>query len=172
MKHLLTLGSFAVALFATSCEQQDREENVSAQDRTFVNEITLSNRTEIVLSNMALTRATNDSVRMYAQMMIADHTNAENELKDLVDDLDIDLPADSLNAMGATMRTTLMGLTGRAFDSAYISGQVPAHQASLQIAENEINTGTNGQLRNYATSKQPVIRMHLTLAETIAARFK
>ncbi|OLY92398.1 putative membrane protein [Cnuella takakiae] len=173
MKHFLTIGALSLGLLLTACEKADNDEdNVSAQDRNFVAEMTLSNRTEIALSNMALNMATNDSVRQFAQQMITEHTAADAQLADIADDLDIDLPADSLNAMGTTMRTTLMGLSGRAFDSAYITGQVPAHQASLAIAQTEINAGTSGQLRTFATDMAPKIQMHLAMADSISTRFR
>lgn len=172
MKHFLTIGVLSLGLLITSCDKEDDDENVSAQDRNFVAEMTLSNRTEIALSNMALTMATSDSVRQFAQMMVTEHTAADAQLADIADDLDVDLPADSLNAMGQTMRTTLMGLSGRAFDSAYITGQVPAHQASLAIAQTEANAGSNGQLRDFANTMVPKIQMHLGMADTLSVSFR
>lgn len=161
-----------MACLFTACEKSEGTDNLSYQDRNFVNEMALSNRTEIVLSNLALSRATDPSVRMYAELMVADHTTADAELLNLAEDLDIQVTADSLNPMGAAMRATLESLEGRAFDSAYITGQVPAHQLSLNIAQTEASTGINPQLKNFAASKIPVITMHLNMADTMSVRFR
>lgn len=172
MKHLLTVGTIAMACLFTACEKSDGTDNLSAQDRNFVNEMALSNRTEISLSNLALARATDPSVRMYAEMMVADHTTADAELLNIADDLDIRVTTDSLNPMGAAMRATLETLSGRSFDSAYITGQVPGHQLSLTIAQNEAANGINPQLKNFAAAKIPVITMHLNMADTMSVRFR
>lgn len=172
MKHLLTLGSLTVAMFIVSCEKDEDNDNVSEQDRNFVVQMSLSNRTEIALGNLAASRATNDSVRMYAQMMVTEHTSADSTLQNFAKDLSIDLPADSLDANGTAIRTTLMSLSGRAFDSAYITSQVPAHQMTLNIAQAEANTGTNSQLRGFANSMVPSIQAHLAQADTLSARFR
>lgn len=172
MKKFWNIGAAAVVLLVASCEKSEDSDNVSAQDRNFVTQMSLSNRTEISLGQLAASMATNDSVRMYAQMMVAEHTMADSTLGLLASDLEITVPADSLDANGMTLRSTLMTLSGRAFDSAYITSQVPAHQMALNIAQTEINTGTNGELRDFANRMSPNIQAHLTLADSISARFR
>jgi putative membrane protein len=172
MKNLLTLGGLAASLFMISCENTDTDENIGAQDREFVNQITLSNRSEIALGNLALAMATDPSVRSYAQMMVADHTAAENDLKQITNDLGLGMPMDSLTPMAQMTRMQLMSLTGTQFDSAYIVSQVPMHDSSRIIVQTQANTGANGPLRNYATMLLPKIEMHRNMADTMATRFR
>jgi putative membrane protein len=172
MKHLFTVGALAAALLFSACEKDDDDDNVSAQDRSFVRQMALSNRTEIALGSLAAAKATNDSVRMYAQMMVMEHTTADSTLGLLAGSLGISVPPDSLAAASEALRTAMMGLTGRDFDSAYIGSQIPGHQTALTIAQTETNAGTNAQLRSFAESMTPKIQQHLVLADTIANRFK
>ena len=176
MKSLLATGSLAAVLFLVSCDKNNdnnnNNENTSAQDKSFVNDITLSNRSEISLANLALAKATDTSVRNYAQMMIMDHTQAESNLRSITDSLKLTLPTDSLNAMADSLRPVLQGLSGVRFDSAYIASQVPAHQKAITTVQTEVNSGTNSALMNYASSILPKIQMHLTKADSIAAKFR
>lgn len=172
MKHLLTLGGLAASMFMISCDRNDSDENINAQDRNFVNQITLSNRTEIALSNMAMTMATDPSVRNYAQMMVTEHTAAENDLRATTDNLGIALASDSLNMMGTQMRTMLMGMSGRQFDSAYIVGQIALHDSTRMILQMQANSGASGPLRTYANNLLPRVDMHRMMADTMATRFR
>lgn len=172
MKHLLAFSSLAAVLVLTSCDKDDDDDNVNAQDRNFTTEFSLANKSEISLANLALARATDSSVINYAQMMITEHTDAERELRDIADDLDINLSSDSLNAMAAALKPVLEGLSGQSFDSAYIVSQLPAHEAARSLVQGQIDSGANNQLRNYAGKLLPKIQMHHTAADTIAARFR
>lgn len=172
MKNLLALGGLAVTMLFASCTKDENDDNISGQDKAFVRDITLSNRSEIALANLALSKATDASVRNYAQMMITDHTMAETQLNEIANNIGIERPADSLNAMAASLRPVLMGLMGKSFDSAYIVSQVPAHEMARNLTQEETRSGTNDQLRNYAQMMLPKIQMHLTMADTISARLR
>lgn len=171
MKRMLALCGLTAAILMTSCDQDDDDNNVSAQDKSFVNELAISNRTEIIMGNLALAKATDDSIIDYAQMMVDEHTAAETELKTLAADLDIAVTTDSLDATNQAMRTMLMSLSGNSFDSAYIYGQVSGHQKTVIIVQTEIDGGTNSSLRNFATTMLPKIQTHLALADTISQRY-
>jgi putative membrane protein len=172
MKHLLTLGGLAASIFMISCEKNDSDENIGGQDRNFVNQITLSNRSEIALGNLALAMATDSSVRNYAQMMVTEHTAAEQNLMQITGDLELTLPTDSLTQMASEMRTTLMGLEGVQFDSAYIVSQIPAHDSARVVVQAQASSGASGPLRNYANTLLPSIESHRMMADTIATRFR
>jgi putative membrane protein len=172
MKNLLAFGGLAVCMLAASCMKDENDDNVTAQDKAFVREITLSNRSEISLANLALAKATDASVRNYAQMMITDHTMAETQLNEIAGRAGMSRATDSLNAMASSLRPVLMGLSGRSFDSAYIVSQIPAHQMARTINEEETRSGNNEELRNYAQMMLPKIQTHLIMADTIAARLR
>ena len=164
-------GTIAASVLFTACEKDENEDDINEQDRNFTVQASFSNRAEIEMGNIALQRASDASVRTYAQLMIREHTSAQNELLDIRDDLDMDVRLnDSLPASLIAMRNTMAALSGRRFDSAYMVSQVMAHQMSRLIFETETTTGSNGRVVAYANKYLPNIRMHFMMADTIAAR--
>jgi putative membrane protein len=169
LKNVWLAGTFAAALAFTACEKNENEETANAQDRTFVLQASQSNRSEIELSQMALTHGADSSVKAYAQTMVDHHTMAENDLKDVADDIDLDVNlTDTLTPDQVALRNRLMGLNGMAFDTAYINGQVMSHQKTLTIFDAQLSGGMNAKVRQYATDKRPAIQMHLTMADSLA----
>ena len=168
LKHVLLASTFATAIFLTACDKEDDTADVTAQDETFSVKASQSNRAEIELSTMAITKATNNGVRTFAQQMITDHTAAQADLVNTVNGLDTDINlSDSLDAEQMAMRTMLQSLSGPAFDSAYIDGQVKSHTKTLGIFDTEISAGQNAQVKGYASDKRPNIAMHLEMADSL-----
>jgi putative membrane protein len=170
LKNVWLAGLFATGLVFTACEKdKENDETANAQDKTFALQASQSNRSEIQLSQMALTQAASDGIKTYAQTMITHHTMAETELQDIVDDIDLDVNlTDTLAPDQVALRNRLMGLTGAAFDSVYINGQVMSHQKTLTIFDAQLSGGTNAKVRQYATEKRPAIQMHLDMADSLA----
>jgi len=174
LKSVYLGGAFAVTLLFAACKKDEDNKTtdvVNTQDSTFLLQASQSNQAEIALGTMALTKATNDSVRNFAQMMISDHTAAQSDLVSVVNNISSNVNlSDSLSADQIAMRDSLQQLSGNSFDSAYIAGQVRAHQQTLQAFDAEIGNGSNTRVKAYATDKRPTIEAHLNLADSIFAR--
>lgn len=168
LKSIYLTSFFATALFFTACDKENDENEVNAQDETFISGASKSNRSEIELSTIALQKGTNTGVKAYAQMMITEHTTAHTELQSIVGNLDTDVHLnDSLDADQIAMRNQLQALSGTAFDSAYIAGQVTGHQKTLGIFDAEIAGGENTQVEGYAIKYRPGIENHYNMADSI-----
>src|SRR5206468_3368718 len=100
----------------------------------------------------------------------ADHTAAQASLKNIAAKYGLTAP-DSVDAAHAAEAAQLALLTGRAFDSAYIHGQVTDHQATIQLFQTETNSGNNTDLKTFADTTLPKLQMHLVRADSISARF-
>ena len=171
LKRAHVAGIVATALLFAACKKDnnDTKEPVSAQDETFIVKASQSNRAEIDLGNLALQKATDSTVKMFAQMMVDDHTTAQNDLQTVVGNLNTTANLnDSLSADQVAMHTMLQGLSGTAFDSAYIQGQLLGHQQTLNDFDTELNGGQNARVKTYAATYRPKIQSHYTLADSIA----
>lgn len=163
---LLGLLLMGLALIGfTSCEDEDEAPNepVSAQDRDFAVQATYANLAEIAMGQLALTEAEDESVRQFAEMMVTDHTKAQDELRYLAESYDLDIP-DTLNNEQQAVYQTLEQLDGYSLDSAYISSQVVAHQQAQQIFQKQIDQGENPNILQYASATLPHISNHLSTA--------
>lgn len=125
---------------------------------------------EVEFGKIAAEKAQNPEVKKFAQMMIADHTKANAELKTLAAKNNITLPTE-LNAKHKSMLEDLKGKTGAEFDKAYIEGQVEDHEATLELMENNTNN-SNADVKAFATKTQPIIKSHLDMVKNIQGKLK
>ncbi len=169
---LMALSALMAAGCLCACNNDDNNNTtmVNATDSTYVIMAATSNTAEIDASNVALTKSGDTAIQHYAQMMIADHTLAQTDLKTLAAKHGLTAP-DSLDAYHVALKTQLYLLSGRAFDSAYITNQVVDHQKTIALFQTEVNSGNNADLKNFANSKLPTLQMHLDHATMLAAQY-
>ena len=165
MKYLF-VGA-AILLMCTQCSKNSHDyTTVNNTDSYFVQQASYTNLDEISAGNIAAVRGSNDSVRVFASMMITDHTAAQLSLDSLGTSLHLALPTmpDSLHqAMSAQLEL----LSGNIFDTTYMGEQVRDHMTAVNLYQTEISAGNNQQIVNYAQKYLPVIQMHLQEAESI-----
>src|SRR3954470_4033366 len=84
----VTLGFVTVAL------AQDHGDKEKGKGSKFAQHAAMAGMAEVKLGQLALEKSTNDDVKKFAQMMVDDHTKANDELKALAQSKSIDLPTD------------------------------------------------------------------------------
>jgi putative membrane protein len=132
-----------------------------------------SNMDEIETSRVALTRAQNAQVRAFAQQMISEHSAVEQRMQALLRSKGMapqpNEPARA--AMAATQETLrrLNGLSGAAFDQAYMAHQVDAHRWTLDSLDRSlIPAAHDDDLENMLKAEvRPAVAMHLQMAQQL-----
>ncbi len=165
--------SLAVFVFAAffACKKDNNNSNaVNTSDKQFVTTAAMGNFAEISAGQLALTKTSDSSVQMFAQKMITDHTKAQDSLKLIAGQLGLHAP-DSLDAAHVQMAAMLSQMSGRAFDSAYVHGQVTDHQNTVTLFQNESGNGSNSTVKSYVTTYLPAIQMHLMMADSLATKY-
>lgn len=154
------------------------EEQNQSQAREFVNQMAMTNMAEIQLGNLAEKQATSPQVKQFAQMMVQDHTKANEELKQIASQLNVQLPTE-LDQEHRELQEKLSKLQGEEFDREYMSAMVDGHEEAINKVEDRANrsdqpTGTAGSaqqgqqaLTQWATKTLPTLRKHLQQAEQI-----
>lgn len=160
---LLLLGILLIGFTACEDDEEPTSTPISTQDREFAKQATYSNLAETAMGQLALTETEDESIRQFAQMMVTEHTQAQDELRYLAESYELEIP-DTLNSEQQAIYEELEQLEGYAFDSAYISSQVVAHQQAQQIFQKQIDQGENPNILDYASSILPHINEHLTQA--------
>src|SRR5262249_55940222 len=95
-------------------------------DIKFMKNAAIGGLFEVKSSNLALKKSKRSDVRQFAQMMIDQHTAANNELKQLAQSKGATLPT-KLDKPNQQTYNQLVKLSGAAFDSAYLKAQHQAH---------------------------------------------
>ena len=171
MKKLFLMGG-TLALLLTACKKDDDETNMdsNAQDQTFVTQAYLNNNAEIRLGQLAASRSTNAGIKTFAQLMVTEHGQAQNDLTSVASTVGVNIK-DSLDVQGQSLMTRLDTLHGLSFDTAYIISQVKAPQAAVSQFQPEISAGANQNVKNYASKYLPHIQMHYNMADSLSATF-
>ncbi len=134
------------------------------------------NRGEVTEGSMAVTKATNPTVRAFAKDMVAAHTTLMNEGQALAKRLNITPSASadtSIVAMNKSM-ASMVGSTpkGMAFDTAYVNSQVEGHTMALNLIKTAEGRAQNAQLKTMLTTAEPIIQKHLDRAKDIQGQMK
>ena len=114
---------------------------------------------EVKSSQMALKKSQNSQVLNVAKRMVREHSAANEELKTVAQNSKMALPTDT-DAKHKAIIAKLSGLSGTAFDKAYMGSQEKAHTDTVNLFEKEIATGKNAGLTAFASKNLPDIEDH------------
>ncbi|TDH21437.1 DUF4142 domain-containing protein [Segetibacter sp. 3557_3] len=165
LKKMIYTGSVLAGLALVSCSKDDKDLNDT--DRQFMVQASLSNTAEIGAGTMASTKATSPIVKAFAMSMVAEHTTAQNDLKNRGNSVGNPV-RDTLDPAHVALALQLNSLSGRAFDSVYMHSQVADHIATITFFQNEQSNGQHRDILGYANTYRPHIEMHRSRADSIA----
>jgi len=141
----------------------------AASTRNFVDTAAADGMAEVELGHLAMQKANNQDVKQFAEKMVADHSKANAELKQLASNKNIVLPAGP-NAYQKADKDRLSKLSGAEFDREYMSLMSSAHDKAVNLFQVESRYGTDTDIKTWATKILPTLREHQTLAKNIAAK--
>jgi putative membrane protein len=165
------LGSMAVLAtvgFGTAAAQPGGGGHLTQQDRTFMAQNAQTDLAEIAGGKLAVARAVAAPVRQTAQIIMSDHQQVLSELQNLARDLHVTLP-DSPDAMQQRQAQQLEGLSGTAFDHTYVQDEIKGHQMSIAQTRQEISSGSDQQVVQFAKSYLPGAEHHLDLVQHLSS---
>lgn len=93
----------------------------------FIAEMAEDGMAEVQLGKLAAERASNADVKEFAQMMVQDHSKANEELKKIAGQLKV-TPPTSLNQKHQALAAKLSKLQGAEFDREYMAEMVLGHE--------------------------------------------
>jgi len=144
-------------------------------DPTIVAIFDAANTWDIDLGNLALKKSTNADVRTFADMMVRDHSAARKLGRDLAGKLHVTpTPPGKDFALYKDHVATLAklnGLTGAAFDKAYVAHEAWYHQAVIDAVTNTLLPATkNAELKDLEVKVAPNFQAHLAAAKALETK--
>jgi len=143
------------------------DQKASALDRAFVKTVSQGNNAEIMTSRLALKKSHDKDVRMVADMLLKQHSQAEGALKKVAAACRLDAPAGTDPEHKALFRR-LSRLSGPAFDKAFLTAQVHDHYMVLALFKKEMSNGTQSDVRDFAARFLPDIDNHTKVITNVA----
>ena len=125
----------------------------------FVNQMTIANLAEVELGKMASERASSADVKSFGQMMVKDHSQANQDLAQVAAQLKVK-PTTALDQKHKDLAAKLSKLQGAEFDREYISAMVQGHQevAGQLEARTGASTSSSTPGEGRATTSEPSSR--------------
>lgn len=145
---------------------QSQQGNASQADKTFVRKAMAGSEAEIKLGQMAQEKASSQAVRQFGQKMVQDHTQLNDQMKPIAEQLGISTPA-SVPPKDQALQAKLEGLSGDAFDKAYMSAMVKDHRKDLSEFKKEAKAAKSPQVKDAAEQGSQAIQQHLQMAEQV-----
>jgi putative membrane protein len=142
---------------------------VSGADKTFATEAAHGGLAEVKLGQLALQKASSPKVKEFAQRMVTDHTQANQDLMQLAQSENLTLPT-QLDTKHKSEMDSLGAMSGNAFDTAYMQQMVQDHRKTVADFQKQAQSGSDPALKSFAQKYLPIIQQHLQLAEASAAK--
>ena len=150
---------------------------VSAQainDAQIASIVVTANQVDIDAGKLARSRATSPEVKAFAERMVVDHTGVNKAAADLAAKLKVtpqnNPTSQSLQAGGEKHLAALQGLSGAAFDQAYVDHEVTYHQQVLDAVDTVLIPGArNDELKALLVKVRPAFVAHLEHAKHLQA---
>lgn len=125
---------------------------------------------DIAYAKIALEKSQTPAIREFAQLMIKDHTAANEAALALVKKLGV-TPKDNafsqtLVKNGEAKKAELRGLSGKAFDRAYAQNEFAYHDVVVKtVADEWIPTIQNAEFKKFMTDANEIFKVHLDHAK-------
>jgi putative membrane protein len=131
-----------------------------------------ANAIDSSFGELALTKARSQAVKDFAQTMITDHGGVNRQAVELAQRLGV-TPQENdvsrqLQAAADSARNAMSGLSGAAFDSAYMAREVVYHQAVIDALDQTLIPGAqNAELKALLEGARPAFNAHLERARQV-----
>jgi putative membrane protein len=141
---------------------------MTASPESFAKDAAEGGMAEVKMGQLAAKNAKDPEVKKFGQMMVTDHSKANDELKALAAKKNYQLPTD----IGSHQSTydKLSKLTGADFDKQYVDEMVDDHETDVKDFQREAENGTDPDVKAFAAKTLPTLQKHLDAIKAIQAK--
>ena len=144
---------------------------VGEDDAKFVTEAASGGMAEVELGKLAKEKGQHVDVKAFGEMMVNDHSKANDELATLAQAKNITLPA-SLGTDALNLRDELSKKSPGDFDKSYIEDMVKDHEKDIKLFEDANKNLKDAVLKAFVDKTLPTLRNHSNHAKTVKDRLK
>jgi putative membrane protein len=133
--------------------------NLSSADKAFIKDAAKGGMMEVAMGQVAQQNATDSEVKNFGARMVKDHGKANDELKALAKEENVQLPAEKEPGKWKS-------------DKDYMGQMVQDHEKDLAAFEKEAKEGSDPDVKSFASKTSGVVRKHLDMAKKIDSKLK
>lgn len=141
----------------------------AASSNSFVTNASEAGVAEVEAGKLALEKSQSADIKNFANMMVKDHTMANEQLTGLAKKLDLKVEDDA--ALMDKAKKEILELRDASFDKAYVKNQVKAHEKTVALFTKESQSSDNAELKAWATAMLPKLEDHLKAVKALQAKY-
>jgi putative membrane protein len=150
----------------TTARSQEKTKELSRKEKDFLMDAAKDGMLEVQLGKLASQKASSKEVKEFGQMMMSDHSQANEKIKQLASTNNIMLP-DSLDDDDKDELRDMAKLSGTEFDKKFMNRMVKDHKEDVSDFEDMAEKAENPEIRNMAQQTLPTLREHYTKAQQL-----
>jgi len=136
-------------------------QSLSSQDRSFLQDAAKGGMREVHMGHLAMEHGSSQAVKDLGQRLVTDHTKGSEEVTALAKKKGVTLPSDTNPSMPLAKKT------GADFDREFAKDMVEDHQKDIMAFEKEAASGSDPDVKNFASKTLPTLREHLSIAQSL-----
>jgi putative membrane protein len=137
------------------------------KDRKFVQNAAEAGMFEVQVGQLAVSKATDPQVKSFAQMLVEQHTQANNELTQIANAKGVEMPAAPKHSQRREIEK-LGKRNGADFDQHFVKeAGIKAHKKTIKEFEKAAKDLKDPDLKAFAQKTLPVLQNHLAAAEKL-----
>ncbi len=138
--------------------------------RHFLIMASIGNLQEVSAGKLAVKKATQADIKSFGQMMIADHSDAEQQLLRLAKARGIQIPSAATDTPPPDLN--LLKASGDEFNRMYIHAMASGHRSTVTMFQTYAITGKDMQVRAFAQRMLPRLKEHLADIKALDEKYK
>jgi putative membrane protein len=146
---------------------QNANGKLSHGDTSFIKEAAQGGLMEVKMGQTAKDHGQNEDVKNYGEMLVKDHSKANDRLTQLATSKGVNL-AKEIEPKHAAAMKDIENKSGADFDRAFIQDAIKDHRKDIAKFEKASRDLNDSELKAFATETLPTLRNHLAEAERIA----
>lgn len=136
----------------------------STADMDFAKKVAAGGEAEVQITALAEQKGSASEVKDLASRLHTDHMKANDELKKIASQKGWTLPTEP-TAEQKAKKEKLEKLSGSAFDKEFVNTMVANHKANIPNFERVAKSGSDPDLKQWASSTVPTLKEHLEMAQ-------
>ena len=170
-------ASFALALPGPAAAQQQLQttttespaspSSVMPPDLDFILKAASGGMEEVALGELAAQKVQSQQLKELAQLIVQEHTTANQELLQVAGSKGIQVP-ETTSTASQTVAASMSELNGPKFDLAYVMQQQGAHLATVALFDFAANHAMDPDVKAFAQKYLPKIQAHTAKIEETA----
>ncbi len=176
MLNLLLLSVMGLTMYCRNANKQDtvdaakesneQKENVLEDQSDFLVNAASAGHMEVEVGQLAQEKSNHSRVKAFGKMMVDEHKQLNQEIKNLASSKQITLPS----GMGDDNQRDLddlRKLSSRDFDQKYLDRMVKVHEDDIRLFENASENYKDSDIQTFAAKTLPKLRAHLDSARMV-----